>query len=55
MEAYLSVVRSPFIIALSVKPSLIAVGTVTTVPLDFFTVSYCMSMVRSLSAASGSP
>ena len=34
----------------SAKPSLTAVGTVTTALPDSFTVSYCMSIVRSFRA-----
>ena len=39
----------------SAKPSLTAVGTVTTALPEPLTVSYCMSMVRSFRAASASP
>ncbi len=46
---------SPAFSAASANPSENELGTVTTALLDFFTVSYCMSIVRSLRAASGSP
>lgn len=46
---------APALSAASAKPSENELGTVTTALFDFFTVSYCMSIVRSFRAASGSP